>query len=244
MSSAPFFPLDTFDLLEAISRTPTAAYYLAHKDEFKQYVEGPLQGLMRAVGAKIPEMVRSRMELERGVFSRFLKNDFGRGGAWDNYWGAFYPKGSRRIYDTQLAVWIDRNKVGVSFYINDYGLLPRERFLRNCSRFRRELPGLLKPLVENPRIHLAWKGRTLLDEMGYLVPEQPMTWDRWLDNPADGDYWVFMAFRPEDVLVMPGNELVDITVRLHSDYFPLALLAMDEEPLAQIEAYLAGENGD
>ncbi len=243
MTSAPIFSLEAFDLLEAIARTPSAAFYLAHKAEFKQHVEGPLQGLMRAAGARLPAMLRARMEMERGVFSRFLKNDFGHGGAWANYWGAFYPKGSRRIYDAQLAVWMDRRRVGISFYINDYGVVPRERFRRNCARYRLILPDLLAHLIQNPRILLARDGRTTLDEQGYLVPEQPMTWDEWLDDPAAGDFWAFVAFRPEDILAMAGDELVDWVARLHTDYFPLALLAMDEEPLAEMEAYLGEERG-
>ena len=152
MNDAPIFTPETFDLLEAIARTPSAAFYLAHKGEFKQHIEAPLQGLMRAAGARLPTMVRARMEMERGVFSRFLKNDFGHGGAWANYWGAFYPKGSRRIYDAQLAVWMDRSRVGISFYINDYGKVPRERFSRNCARYRRLLPDLLAHLVAHSLI--------------------------------------------------------------------------------------------
>ncbi len=240
MDLAPIFTPETFNLLAAIARTPTAAFYLKHKVDFKQYVEAPLQSLMRQAGARLPEMVRARMEMERGVFSRFLKNDFGHGGAWANYWGAFYPKGSRRIVDAQLAVWIDQHRVGISFYINDYGILPRERFRRNCARFRAKLPALLAPLIENPRILLARDGRTMLDEQGYLHPEQPMTWDGWLGDPASGDYWAFVSFRPRDVLAMPGEKLIDLVAHLHADYFPLALLAMDEEPISLIEAYLGG----
>jgi 5-methylcytosine-specific restriction enzyme B len=243
MPTAPIFTAETFDLLEAIARAPSAAFYLARKAEFKQHIESPLQGLMRAAGARLPTRLRARMEMERGVFSRFLKNDFGHGGAWANYWGAFYPKGSRRIYDAQLAVWMDRHRVGVSFYINDYGVQPRERFQRNCARFRVELPGLLSHLTGNPHIHLARDGRTKLDEQGCLIPEQPMTWEEWLDDPASGDFWAFVAFRPDDVMSMPGDELIDWVARLHTDYFPLALLAMDEEPLAQIEAYIGGDAG-
>ncbi len=243
MTLAPIFTPETFDLLAAIARTPTAAFYLDHKADFKQHVEAPLHALMHRAGARLPEMVRARMEMERGIFSRFLKNDFGHGGAWANYWGAFYPKGSRRIVDAQLAVWMDQHRVGISFYINDYGVLPRERFRRNCARFRAELSSahgarLLAHLIENPGILLARGGQTVLDGQGYLRPEQPMTWEAWLDDPASGDYWAFVAFRPREILAMPGEELVDWVVRLHADYFPLALLAMDEEPIPLIEAYL------
>ena len=238
---ASIFSPETFDLLEAIARAPSAAFYLERKADFKRTVEAPLQDLMRRAGARLPEMVRARMEMQRNVFSRFLKNDFGRGGAWANYWGAFYPRGSRRIADAQLAIWMDCRRVGISFYINDYGALPRERFRRNCARFNAVLPGLLRHLSENPRILLARNGRTRLDEQGHLVPEQPMTWEEWLADPAAGDYWAFASFRPPDVLAMPGEELVAVAANLLADYFPLALLAMDEEPLPALEAYLGGE---
>ncbi len=240
---ASLFTPETFDLLSAIARTPTAAFYLDHKAEFKQHVEAPLQALLRQSTQRMPEMVRARMETERNLFSRFLKNDFGHGGAWANYWGALYPKGSRRIADAQLAVWMDRRRVGVSFYINDYGKLPRERFRRNCARFQSVLPGLLRHLVENSRIMLARDGRTQFDAQGYLVPEQPMRWAEWLADPAAGDYWAFTSFRPEDVLVLPAAELVAVTSSLLADLFPLALLSMDEEPLANIRAYLGEGSG-
>lgn len=234
----PFFTPETFALLDAIARAPSAAFYLDHKADFKRYVEAPLQNLLRQAGARLPQMVRARMEMERNLFSRFLKNDFGHGGAWANYWGAFYPRGSRRIADAQLAIWMDRSRLGISFYINNYGRLPRERFRRNCARFSGILPGLLRHLVENPRIYLARDGRTRLDEQGQLLPEQPMTWEEWLEDPAAGDYWAFASLRPRDVLAMPGEELVSLAAALLADYFPLALLSMDEEPLAAIKAYL------
>lgn len=245
----PLFTPAAFALLDAIARTPSAAFYLDHKADFKRHVEAPLQDLLRRAGTRLPRMARARLEMERNLFSRFLKNDFGRGGAWANYWGAFYPKGSRRIADAQLTVWMDRSRLGVSFYINDDGRLPRslpvvrprERFRRNCARYSGILPGLLAHLAENPRVHLARDGRTRLDEQGFLLPEQPMTWQEWLADPAAGDYWAFASLRPRDVLDMPGEELVSLAAALLADYFPLALLSMDEEPLPAIQAYLGGE---
>lgn len=239
MPSAPIFTAQTFDLLTAIAHTPTAAFYHDHKAEFKLHVERPLQELMQRATVRLPIMLRDRMETKRNIFSRILKNDFGRGGAWDNYWGAFYPKGSRRVADCQLAVWMDRNRVGISFYINDYGALPRERFRQNCAQHRLILLDLLTPLVRNPLIQLARDGRTRIDDQGHLAPEQPMDWNEWLADPAQGDYWAFVSFRPADIISMPASELEDWIVQLHSDYFPLALLSIEADPLQQIEAYLA-----
>ncbi len=68
-----------------------------------------------------------------------------------------------------------------------------------------------------------------------------MNWAEWLADPAAGDYWAFAALRPQDVLAMPGGELVALVSTLLADYFPLALLSMDEEPLPGILAYLGEE---
>ena len=239
MPSAPVFTPQAFDLLAAIARTPTAAFYLSNKAAFKEWVEAPLQGLLRRAALRLPGMFRAKMETERNLFSRFLKNDFGRGGAWSNYWGAFYPKGSRRVADVQLSVWVNATRVGISFYIGDYGTGPRDRFRRNCARSLHVLPGLLRPLVENPRILLPGGGRTRLDEEGYLLAEDPLTWQDWLADPARADYWALAAYRPLDVLAMPGDALEEQVARLHADYFPLALLAIEDDPLPLIVAYLA-----
>ena len=91
-----------FELLEGLHREPTKAYYHGHKDEFKAEVEEPFQGLMARVAENLPDQAREAMETQQGIFARFLKNDWGKGGTWDFYWGAFYPKGGKRTQDAQL----------------------------------------------------------------------------------------------------------------------------------------------
>jgi 5-methylcytosine-specific restriction enzyme B len=234
------FSEETFDLLAGIAQFPTAHFYQANRAAFKAWVEVPLQGLLLRAGARLPGMVREQMETRRGLFSRFLKNDFGRGGAWASYWGAFYPRGSRRLADVQLALWLNAHRVQVSFYIGEYGVVPRERFARNCARYHTLLPDLLAELVNNPRVLISREGRTLVNEAGEIVPEYPLTWEEWLSDPAAGGFWVRVAMQPKQALSLPAAALEDLVVKMHADYFPLALLAMEESPLPWIEAYLAG----
>ena len=238
MDRTPAFQPEAFELLRGIRAEPTVHYYHDHKAAFRQYVEGPLQALMRAAAGRLPAMAQSRLETRRNVFSRFPKNDFGRGLAWANYWGAFYPKGSRRIMDAQLAVWMDADRLNISFYINDYGIAPRQRFARNCNRYSQELLPLLGELTRLERVYLAYQGRTRLDETGRAVPERALTWPEWLEDPEQGDDWVFMSFTPAEVTSLPLDDLQDWVVRLFGLYFPLALLAMEEAPLPLIEAYV------
>lgn len=235
---SPVFTPETFALLDAIGRTPTAAFYLSRKPAFKRFVEEPLKALVRETASRLPRMMRERLETGRGVFSRFLKNDFGRGGAWAHYWGAFYPRGSCRLADVQLAVWIDRHRLGFSFYIGDYAAIPRGRFLRSLARHRAELPGLLADLLAEPRIQRAWHGETALDEEGRITARRPMSWDEWLDDPSAGDFWAYLALTPAEALETPPEDLAALAARTHAAFFPLALLAMEDEPLPVIRAYL------
>lgn len=237
----PVFTPEAFAWLAAIERTPTAAFYMQNKAAFSEHVEQPLRGLMRRAALRLPAMLRARLETQRGVFSRFLKNDFGRGGAWANYWGAFYPKGSRRLEDVQLAVWMNAHRVGISFYIGGYGRAARQRFLDNTAALRPLLPRLLAGLVEEPRVLISRRGAERLDENGTLVAEHPITWEEWLDDPAGADFYVRAALSPRQAMEMPGDALEDLVVRLHSAYFPLALLAMESAPLPLIAAYLESE---
>ena len=175
--STSAFSMEAFSWLALIAKTPTAAFYLAHKVEFKALVEEPLRRIMRREAALLPGMMRDRLETERNLFSRFLKNDFGRGGAWANYWGAFYPSGSRRIADVQLAVWMNANRVGISFYIGDYAAVQRSRFIRNCARWRDEIGSLMGDILANPGLQYAAEGETTLDEGGRVVASRPMRWE-------------------------------------------------------------------
>lgn len=240
LDTQPAFSSLAFDLLRGIHAQPTVHYYHDHKADFREYVEQPLQRLMARVAVRLPAMAQSKLETRRNVFSRIPKNDFGRGSAWDNYWGAFYPKGSRRIMDAQLALWMDPWRLHASFYINDYGTAPRQRFVRNCMRFRDELPELLTSLLQDETILLAEEGRTVTDEAGRVIPQQAMTWDAWLDAPEHGDYWAFVPFTPAQVTIMPAQDLEDRIVHVFTEFFPLVLLASEEDPLPLMRAYSQG----
>ncbi|MEL6180175.1 MAG: hypothetical protein AAFS10_14540 [Myxococcota bacterium] len=93
-----------FELLDALAAEPTKQLYLAHKASFRRHIEWPFQQVLFKVGELLPVPIQEVMETQEGLFGRFLKNDFGRGGTWDHYWGAFYPKGGKRIASAQLYV--------------------------------------------------------------------------------------------------------------------------------------------
>lgn len=63
----------------------------------------------------IPETVRPWIETDRRLFSSFRKNDYGQGGAWPHFWGAFYPKEGSRAHDSQLFVYVNAEGLGFGF---------------------------------------------------------------------------------------------------------------------------------
>jgi len=238
MLELSIFSQETFQWLEAIHQHPTLSFYLTNRQAFRQFVEQPFQGLMRQAALQLPGFMRDHLETQRGIFSRFPKNDFGQGGAWDHYWGAFYPKGSRRIADAQLAVWLDRQRFHISFYIGPYGLTQRQRFKRNCSKYLDILPSLLRNLVENPRILLTWQGEEEVDTEGSIIAERLMSWEDWLSAPDQGDYLARIPFTSQAVLHIPGSNLVSQVADTLTAYFPLALLTTEEDPIPLIKAFL------
>lgn len=225
MSTGPVFTPQAFDLFEGIHRSPTARYYHDHREEFKEFIERPFQGLFKKAGQRLPGMMRMMLETEKNLFGRFLKNDFGQGGAWSSYWGAFYPRESRRIADVQLALWMNRDLLQISFYIGDYGPIPRARFRENCARYGEEVMDLLPELVEHPRVVLERDGTRL-------------SWAEWFTAPEEADYIARLPLAPEEAFSMPGDRLESLIVEMHGLYFPLALLSMQADPMPVIRRYL------
>ena len=69
---------------------------------------------------QVPETMRVSLETKSGIFSRILKNDLGRGGTWDFYWGALFPKGARRIESVQHFTLVNADELRLSLSLGDY----------------------------------------------------------------------------------------------------------------------------
>jgi 5-methylcytosine-specific restriction enzyme B len=221
-----WFDETTFELMDLLHVNPTASLYLSHKASFKAHVEGPLQRLFRAMVSRLPRPMLSVLETDRNVFARIMKNDFGRGGAWDYYWGALYPRGGRRIAGAQQFVSVGHEGVRAGFYIAP-GSDQRERCARNCRRHEMELASRLEPL-------LAEECFTLGEPTGSGV--EP-AWRTWLRDPRAVDFTLMTTWPPGRVLHMDEDALSADVARLHRGLFSLMLLAVEDEPLGTISAY-------
>ncbi|MBL7177383.1 MAG: DUF2461 family protein [Desulfobacteraceae bacterium] len=231
------FNTKTFDLLRKLTKNPTRDFYNQHKDDFKTYLENPFQNLLRKVAEKLPPQMIDYLEVNKGLFSRVLKNDWGKGGAWDFYWGAFYPKGGKRIEDAQLFVWMNHDIFEFGFYIGEYGTEQRERFLSNCKNNQGSLESILADSLSYERFIFGQWQRQL---EGGATPEhlKELTWQEWLAGPGGKGIHVASFLTEKDVLALSEQELVEQIYDIFRKLFPLVILTISENPLPIVANYL------
>ena len=239
------FSAAAFELLEALHQNPTRQFYLERKDAFVTQVEQPFQALMHAVAQKLPLAITSVMETEKRIFSRILKNDFGQGGAWDFYWGAFYPAGSKRTEDAQLSMWINHRFLEFGFYIADYATDKRQRFAHNCRRHPQLVAMLRDAMPDWERFVVGRLGEHFeVDAAGQVVIKQSGDMAGFLADPESFGFDVSFVKPKAEVLATSSEALVEEIVRVFIQLFPLVLLATEEEPLPAIARYLTLEEED
>lgn len=231
-----YFSNKTFELLADLHANPNKEFYMSRREEFKAHLESPFQQLLRDVATQLPPTITEFVETERSLFSRILKNDFGRGGAWDYYWGAFYPKGSKRTADAQLSLWINHERLECGFYIGDYGTAQRQRFLRNCREHQSTLVRLLGDILSTDLIIFGSRDHYTVGPDGSITGG--MTWEKWLQDPERGDYDASVIFPRTQVLGTSAEQLSAQIAQIYEQIFPLFLLATLDDPLPAIREYL------
>ena len=232
----PFHPR-AFELLEGIHATPTREYYLAHRAEFKQFVEEPFQRILRQAARRLSVQVRAVMETETHLFARFLKNDWGQGGAWDYYWGAFYPKGGKRTEDAQLSLWLDRQLLEYGFYIGAYGSEQRLRFQRNCQQLGPVLLPYLRDALPETVVSFGRHDNFHIAADGSIETRVRFTWEQFLSDPTQAENDVSVLVPRRELLALAAEELVTRIADTYARLFPLVLLAIDNDPLPAIRRY-------
>jgi 5-methylcytosine-specific restriction protein B len=237
-SGRGYFSARTFDMLQALHAEPQRAFYLEHKEAFKVHLKEPFQRLMHDVAARLPAAITATMETERNVFARILKNDFGQGGAWDFYWGAFYPQGGKRIADPQLSMWINHELLEFGFYIGDYGNASRQRFQRNSQEHYEVLVELLESQLSDPSLFFGPHEDIVIAEDGTVSSKTGMNWADWLRDPERGAFDASVVLPRTKVLRYSAEDLVSEIMATYQRLFPLVLLAMEDDPLPTILDYL------
>ena len=230
------FPTKTFELLASLHKTPTQEVYRSRYDEFKEYVEEPVQRIMKRVAESLPQPMLDMLEVKKGVFGRIPKNDYGKGGAWDFYWGAFYPKGGKRITDAQLFIGIHHDVVRYGFYIGEYGSDQRARFIKNCRDNASTIGRLLKELLPSG---LKFEDSERDDKTKRLI--SPMDFESWVKDPERTGVQAVISIERDSILRTSEEQLVNDVAKAFMGLFPLMLLASSDDPMRRIYEYLEAE---
>lgn len=225
--SALFTP-ETFDFFDGIARDPTKAFYSAHREAFREFVDAPFRLLFQRIVGELPATVTDLVETKRDLFSRIPKNDFGRGGAWDFYWAALHAPGESRIQSPQLFMWMDRSVLDLGFAFGRRGTEYEERFLKNLEDSEDEMEDLLSASFQG--IPLTFGSR----ELGQPVEDLAT----WLADPAALGLEARRRIPREELLGRGLNDLVLLGVDTFKRLFPLMVLALLESPMPAVRSYL------
>lgn len=222
----PAFTPQTFALLDGLHADPTKAFYMGQRDEFRTYLETPFKTLLADVAERLPWDMQTVLETQTRVISRILKNDFGRGGAWDFYWGAFYPKGSSRQQDAQLLVSLNWERLDLGFSIGEEGGSVRERFTRNCQTYQETL--------------LAQLPATLPEDLVYGKPgkKKQVSLAEFLADPAKHNFNATLILPADEIIPLPPQTLAEHLADTFTRLFPFFLLATQDDPLPALETHL------
>ena len=239
-SECPFSPASR-DLLTQLALDPTRTFYSAHKDELKTHVELPVQSVLKAVVDRVAPPIRGAMETKHRLFGMIPKNDYGRGGAWPFYWGAFYPKGGKKTEGSQLYVFLDSRGFSYGFSVGNYASDERKRLVRNCTEHAKALVAVLAGTISAAEFSFGSENTSagshpFIGVEGLDLPE-------WLNRADSLGPEVRTLLSWEDLLGLSLDDLVTRVAVAFDRLFPLVILATSDNPLALVQNYLEPETG-
>jgi 5-methylcytosine-specific restriction protein B len=174
----------------------------------------------------------SVLETEKNIVSRFPKNDFGRGGAWDFIWGAFYPKGGKRIRDAQLYIWINKDILEYGFSLGASGTVVEERFKRNLNKYNKEINKILKDDVTDYFNRFGVKDSDI---------EETSSFQEWIENINNYDVNICRKVEIKEVLGTDREEFIDDVTKAFITLMPLVYLSIEDTPMESIIDFINGQ---
>ncbi|MGB3543402.1 hypothetical protein [Rubrivirga sp.] len=211
------FPDEGFAALQALKAEPHIGTYRELKPVLDASVTAPFKRYRDdlALNWVIPNAIP--FQTEKNVFSRILKNDFGRGGSHSHLWMSFYRLPRKRLTDIQLshAVYSDGFRWGL--YIGEYakGLFKPAR-----SRLTDE-PGDSLPILND----LLERGYRLAFAPHVTKPEGRPEFTDVLEDVPDGlarakGIWVMRKIPRAEVNAL-GPDLVGAAIDAQEELWPL-----------------------
>jgi hypothetical protein len=221
----PYFSEEAFVLLQGLMETPTKQYHDQHRDELKAQVVEPFKRLLVKIADRLPVRMKKQLETEDRLFSRLLKNDYGKGGAWPFYWGAFYPKGGKKTKGPQLYAWINGERVECGFTFGNYDEESFDLLTRGLFSLQRDARSEVEKRVLQARFHVGPRSSPRrADSLGHF--------DDYLRfvKEADEGFTVRRIMLRQEVIGMPARALESAVLEAFTTLFPIFELANGNEP--------------
>jgi len=233
VDSKPLFSVETFQLLELLHAQPTKAVYQERKDAFKTHIEAPLEKLFREVARRLPDAMTEQLETKNHILAKILKNDYGQGGAWEYLWGAFYPKGGKRIEGAQLYISVNHKGLNYGFSIADNGKATRQIFATNLDAMPTDLGAKLSEGLASDEIVYGVADDEDTITLSGLAAVQTRSFEKWIKNISQYGPAAKIYITKEQLGAMPGEVLAEKIANLYEKLFPLFRMTMQEEPFSQ-----------
>ncbi|MGO8684205.1 MAG: McrB family protein [Thermoleophilia bacterium] len=241
-TTKPAFSATAREILIALAAEPTKAFYAAHKEELAEHVQEPLKTLLLAVGERAEPALRDTLETRTRLFSKIPKNDYGKGGAWPYYWGAFYPKGSKKTQGCQLYVSLGDGGLTYGFSIGEYASEDRNRFTRNVEVHRLTLVTTLADTIAASDFGLGTSNESQGDseiqggDVGKSFAGHDLA--SWLAEVSTVGPHVRAVVPWHELLTIGREHLIEVVATAFDRLFPLILLCTLDEPMPAIHDYL------
>ncbi|MDI3524173.1 MULTISPECIES: DUF2461 family protein [Kosmotoga] len=233
------FTEKTFELLDQLHENPTRAFYHERSGEFDKYVVEPVKELMTTVASKLPKEMKEKLETEKSIFGKIPKNDFGRGGAWDHFWGAFYPRGRKRIESAQLFVWINRDVMRYGFSIGMYGGSDAKVFTKNLRENARQIIHIFNEM--NISDSLLFGDRAEIKVLSGVHNAKAVDIETWVNDIKNQPLTVCVEIPSNEVLSFAKERLVDKVTECFVKLYPLVILTIEEnDPMKEIIEFISG----
>jgi hypothetical protein len=207
------FAEEAFLALERLKNEPNISRYEKERQSINRYLKQPFQDYRDDLVVNCVLPSRLGLETERNVFSRILKNDFGRGGAHHHMWMAFYRPGTTRLRDIQLMHSLHPDSFCVGVYCGQNSMDRIRRIQLELSSTTDEVASVLDDVLLSGRLSFsAWDRRRDLvaaDSVGTMV-----------SAIKEASAWrLTRVFAREDVLET-GPSLIDEALTTIRDVWP------------------------
>lgn len=119
------FSEKSFKLLATLPKKETQNFYLAHEEEFKNYVMKPLQELFHQLTAQLPDHITKQLELGNGI-SPSPK--------YQSYVGNFYRKeAGLKGHNSELFITLEKGDFRFGLFISASSL-DKQLFIGNYKK--------------------------------------------------------------------------------------------------------------